>query len=95
MERTADLECMGDQRGTKTSGSAQDRHDWACMVLWLDNTALETAKILGAFLSQQLMEPQKVFGYPKTARKDPYNQLTSIPPIGFVGDSGNPIEQNQ
>ncbi|OWZ10762.1 Necrosis inducing protein NPP1 [Phytophthora megakarya] len=40
-------------------GQAKKRHDWANMVLWIDNPAVEAPKILGMSLSQQTLKPPK------------------------------------
>ncbi|KAL3656651.1 hypothetical protein V7S43_018430 [Phytophthora oleae] len=67
-------------------GGAQSRHNWANMVLWLDNPALETPKILGASLSRQTFEvPTALFVSMGEQQKDPYSKVTAIPPMGFVG----------
>ncbi|ETI33852.1 hypothetical protein F442_19290 [Phytophthora nicotianae P10297] len=69
------------------------RHYWMSMVLWLDNPALETPKILGASLSQQLLKPRRWMGFNMAGDKDPYQKFTSVPPIGFVGTQE--IRQNR
>ncbi|EGZ14629.1 hypothetical protein PHYSODRAFT_264058, partial [Phytophthora sojae] len=51
---------------------AKKRHDWASMVLWIDNPAIETSKILGASLSQQNTE-------------EPYQKMAELHPMFFVG----------
>nr|AUD40035.1 Nep1-like protein Pc109174 [Phytophthora capsici] len=67
-------------------GGAKSRHLWANMVLWIDNPALETPKILGASLSRQTLEvPKAVFLSMGEQQKDPYSKVTAIPPMGFVG----------
>ncbi|ETK86426.1 hypothetical protein F441_09088 [Phytophthora nicotianae CJ01A1] len=68
-----------------SGGLARIRHDWASMVIWLDNPALETPKILGASLSHQLLKPRRWFGFKMTDEKEPFIKYTSIPPMGFVG----------
>eukprot|EP00644_Phytophthora_capsici_P010357 jgi/Phyca11/123587/e_gw1.51.172.1 len=68
-------------------GGADSRHLWSNMVLWLDNPALETPKILGASLSRQTLDvPKILFVLPLVDRqKDPYTKVTAVPPMGFVG----------
>ncbi|KAK1938763.1 hypothetical protein P3T76_008838 [Phytophthora citrophthora] len=67
-------------------GMAKSRHLWSNVVLWLDNPALESPKLLGASLSRQTLEVPKVmfvrFG---EQEKDPYSKVTAIPPMAFVG----------
>ncbi|ETP32175.1 hypothetical protein F442_19049 [Phytophthora nicotianae P10297] len=68
------------------AGGAEIRHYWSSMVMWIDNPALETPKILGASLSQQLLEPRGyLLGFLTPQRKDPYDKYISIPPVSFVG----------
>ncbi|ETK82803.1 hypothetical protein L915_11879 [Phytophthora nicotianae] len=63
------------------------------MVLWLDNPALEAPKILGASLSQQLLESRRILGFKMASEKEPYKKMTEIPPMGFVGTQE--IRQNR
>ncbi|OWZ05920.1 LOW QUALITY PROTEIN: Necrosis inducing protein NPP1, partial [Phytophthora megakarya] len=64
---------------------AKKRHDWASMVVWLDNPALETPKILGASLSQQTLEPLKIAFLSMTERnEEPYRKMSPLPPMAFA-----------
>ncbi|OWZ12317.1 Necrosis inducing protein NPP1 [Phytophthora megakarya] len=68
------------------SYEAKKRHDWSSMVLWLDNPALETPKILGASLSRQMLEPSKLVFLPMgEAEEAPFEKMTQLPPMAFVG----------
>ncbi|OWZ01948.1 Necrosis inducing protein NPP1 [Phytophthora megakarya] len=65
---------------------AKKRHDWASIVLWIDNPAVETPKILGASLSQQTLKPPKLVFLPMGERlEEPYQKMTELPPMAFVG----------
>ncbi|OWY91308.1 Necrosis inducing protein NPP1 [Phytophthora megakarya] len=58
---------------------AKKRHDWANMVLWIDNPAVETPRILGASLSQQTLETHKRFLLPPPERfEEPYQKTTEL-----------------
>ncbi|OWZ13872.1 Necrosis inducing protein NPP1 [Phytophthora megakarya] len=68
------------------AGQAKKRHLWASIVLWIDNPAMETPKILGASLSQQTLEPGKlVFISMEERITEPYKKMTELPPMAFVG----------
>ncbi|OWY95091.1 Necrosis inducing protein NPP1 [Phytophthora megakarya] len=69
-------------------GQAKKRHDWASMVLWIDNPAVETPKILGASLSQQTLDAPKVgFLSLGERKKESYQKMIQLPPMAFVGGS--------
>eukprot|EP00644_Phytophthora_capsici_P019559 jgi/Phyca11/133546/e_gw1.547.4.1 len=69
-------------------GRPKSRHLWANMVLWLDNPALETPKILGASLSRQTIKVPTLLLLPRGERqKDPYTKVTALHPMDFVGAS--------
>ncbi|KAG6954061.1 hypothetical protein JG687_00012028, partial [Phytophthora cactorum] len=68
-----------------SGGPARIRHDWAGIVLWLGNPALEMPTILGASLSQQLLEPRRWFGLKFTSGKESYSNRSIIPPMAFAG----------
>ncbi|OWY96847.1 Necrosis inducing protein NPP1 [Phytophthora megakarya] len=59
---------------------AKKRHDWASIVLWIDNPALETPEILGASLSQQTPKPATLLFLPMGERlEEPYQKMTQLP----------------
>ncbi|OWY98021.1 Necrosis inducing protein NPP1 [Phytophthora megakarya] len=64
---------------------ARERHNWASIVLWIDNPALETSKILGVSLSQQTRSRRVKFIPIGPGPKDPYLKMTEMPPMAFVG----------
>ncbi|OWZ13269.1 Necrosis inducing protein NPP1 [Phytophthora megakarya] len=65
---------------------AKKRHDWASMVLWIDNPAVETPKILGVSLSQQTLTTPKRFLLSRPERyEEPYQKTTELHRMNFVG----------
>eukprot|EP00644_Phytophthora_capsici_P000917 jgi/Phyca11/109192/e_gw1.16.142.1 len=68
-------------------GEGESRHLWSNMVVWIDNPALETPKILGASLSRQTLDPPKALFLFSLAdrQKVPYKKVTGIDPMHFVG----------
>eukprot|EP00644_Phytophthora_capsici_P014832 jgi/Phyca11/124383/e_gw1.53.241.1 len=65
---------------------AAGRHDWANVVVWIDNPALENATFLGASLSQQTLEPIKLVFLALAQRKEePYENQKEIPMMAFAG----------
>ncbi|OWZ04354.1 Necrosis inducing protein NPP1 [Phytophthora megakarya] len=76
-------------------GQARKRHNWANIMLWIDNPAVETPKILGASLSQQTLKPPKLLlVIPiRTRYEEPYQKMTHIHPMAFVGTKA--IRQNR
>ncbi|KAK1930808.1 hypothetical protein P3T76_013765 [Phytophthora citrophthora] len=64
-------------------GGPKSRHNWASMVLWIDNPAFETPKLIGASFSQQVHKNIRGIEY----EKEPYNKLAAIPPKSFIDGS--------
>ncbi|OWY92406.1 Necrosis inducing protein NPP1, partial [Phytophthora megakarya] len=70
---------------------AKKRHDWASIVLWIDNPAVEMPKILGASLSQQTLKPGKLAFIQMGERNhESYQKMTQLPPMAFVGTKAIP-----
>nr|AUD40039.1 Nep1-like protein Pc553546 [Phytophthora capsici] len=65
---------------------AAGRHDWANVVIWIDNPAAENVTFLGASLSQQTLEPIKLAILPMgTRNEEPYQNQKAIPMMAFAG----------
>ncbi|KAK1930766.1 hypothetical protein P3T76_013723 [Phytophthora citrophthora] len=65
---------------------AAGRHDWANVVIWIDNPALENVTFLGASLSQQTLEPKKfVFLTVAERNEEPYQNQKAIPRMAYAG----------
>ncbi|OWY94769.1 Necrosis inducing protein NPP1 [Phytophthora megakarya] len=72
------------------AGEAKKRHNWASMVVWIDNPAVETPKIIGASLSRQTLGPVVVGLVPFGERNDePFQKMTQLPRMAFVGTRRN------